>query len=78
MCSYQTEGEQHGSCVSVGQVDERQSSGCDRGPEYTVQTAGSLMTHHQRRGDGVGVDETSVGALQAKKQEVFKSEIKFN
>lgn len=50
VCSYQTEAEQHGRCVSVGQVDEGQSSYCNRGPEYTVQTAGGLMTHQQRRG----------------------------
>lgn len=68
VCSYQTEGEQPGRCVSVGHVDESQSPYCDGGPEYTVQTAGGLMTHQQRRGHCVGVDEASVGALRAKKQ----------
>lgn len=65
MCSYQTQCEQPGCCVSVGQVDESQSSCCDGSPEYTVQTAGSFMTHEQRRGYSIGVDETSIGTLQA-------------
>ncbi len=70
VCSYQTEGEQLGRCISVGQVNESQSSRGDGGPEYTVQTASSLMTHQQRRGHSVGVDEASVGALQGKKRSV--------
>lgn len=68
VCLYQTVAEQLGCCVSVGQVDEGQSSYCDRGPEYAVQTAGGLMTHQQRRGHCVGVDEGSVGALRWTKQ----------
>lgn len=68
VCLYQTEAEQPGRCVSVGQVDECQSSYCDRGPEYTVQTAGGLMTHQQRRGHCIAVDEGSVGALQRTQQ----------
>lgn len=62
-CSYQTEDEQPRSCVFVGQVDESQSSCCDGCPEYTVQIGGSLVTHQQRRGDCIGVDETSIRAL---------------
>lgn len=65
--TYQTEGEQPWCCVSVGQVDESQSSYCDGGPECTVQTASSLMTHQQRRGHCVGVDKSSIGALQRNK-----------
>lgn len=63
MSSYQTDGEQSWCSVSVGQVDGGQSSCCDRCPEYTVQTASGLVTHQQRRGDGVSVDESCVGAL---------------
>lgn len=66
--SYQTEGKQLWRCVSVGQVDESQSSYCDGGPEYTVQTAGSLMSHQQRRGHSERVDKASVGALQGKRR----------
>ena len=67
VCAYQTEGEQPRCCVSVGQVDESQSSYCDGGPEYTVKAASSLMSHQKRRGHCVGVDEASIGALQYKK-----------
>lgn len=80
VCSYQTEGEQPGCFESVGQVDESQSSYCDGGPEYTVQAASGLVTHQQRRGHCVGVDEASVGALQyntaggKNRAEVFKSD----
>lgn len=61
--SYQAEGEQPRRCESVGHEDEAQSPDRDGGPEYAVQAAGSLVTHQQRRGHGVGVDEAGVGAL---------------
>lgn len=61
--SYQADGEQPGGREPVRHKDEGQTSDCDRGPEYAVQAAGSLVAHQQGRGHGVGVDEASVGAL---------------
>lgn len=64
--SYQTEAEQPGRREPGRHEDEAQPADGDGGPEDAVQAAGSLVAHQQRRGDGVGVDEAGVGALQGR------------